>query len=861
VATFRFFLLFGILLAGTPGLAQIISPTEMFGFRPGTNSKLLDREQLLDYYELLARQSDCLKIDTLGQTTDGLPFPLLTISSPQNLANLEALRKIQNNLADPRGTPPTGAKELIARGKLIISVNCSIHPTEIGPTQMAPNLVFQLLKTTPAGQKILDSTIILLLPMHNPDGVKPVVDWFRQHAGTRYEGGPLPLLYHRYSGHDINRDWYSFTQPEIRLTLEKIYRQWFPQIAIDLHQMGYYYARQFIPPYIQPIDPALHPLQLKQLEIIGDTLLQRLTGDGFKGVVNRAFYDAWTPARSFAFYYGGLRLLSETAGCKIAAPIYIDQIKKLPAGLGFEPNISSANHPAPWTGGTWNFSDVVDLQEAVVFRTLQFVASRRQLFLNYFYQICREAINPDQQPAGYAILPGAGPTDAMAAFLANLEFAGVEIHQTPNAIFWENTQLDSGTVIIQTAQPLQIFIKSLLENGAYPKIFQSGSKKLQPGYDITTHYLPLFYGVLCRPLATLPPVLLTKRTLPAPKKNGVPARPESGETELTKIGFPDSLPDRGYWVPYQSNSVMRFLNQLLVAGANVHQIDTEFSRGDRTFARGTLQVLVTENRALIEKIAREHEIELHGFEAPVTEATAKLRLPRVGLYQSWLTPTDEGWTRFLFDEYGLPCQTLHNQEIRKEPLENKYDVLIFPNQTAEQIYHGHSPERVPAEYSGGIGKAGIHNLKIFVEHGGTIIFLNSASELALKYFGIAAKNPTRNLADSEFNIPGAFLALRLNPRHPLAYGCAGEVPVLFCHSPAFQTPAENSIGFYASDSLCLSGLCVGEQKLAQLTGLAEFSQGPGKLILFGFQPQFRAQTFVSFKLLFNAIYYSVAKRN
>lgn len=830
-------------LINTTGFTQITPPGEMFGFTPGTNSQLLDFTQLMTYYETLARQSANMRIDTLGQTTEGLPFPLVTISSPGNLAGLTALRKIQKQLADPRTKTPTEAKTLIAQGKLIISVNCSIHSTEIGPTQMAPNLVYRLLSdTSEVVQKILDSTIVLLLPVHNPDGLQPVVEWFEQHAGTRYEGGPLPFLYHHYSGHDINRDWYSFTQQEVRITVEKIYRKWFPQIVIDLHQMSYYYARQFIPPYIEPIDPALHPLQLKQLEIIGDTLLQRLTHSGKQGVVNRAMYDAWTPARSFTFYYGGLRLLSETASCKIAAPIFVDKLKRLPPGLGFEPGTKSANHPAPWTGGTWNFSDVIEYETAVVFEALEFLARRRTYFLEQFSKITRDALKSTSKPAGYAILAGDGPQDATVALLENLRFAGVEIHQIPQKIDWQETQLDSGTFIIQTAQPMQIFIKSMLENVPYPKIYQPNSTKLRPSYDISTHYLPDFYGVQCRPLATLPPIPLQKVTAALGQRK-LPSRP----------------PGWGYLLPYRTNAVIRFLNHLLTAGVPVDQIQDEIRREGRLFHRGTLQLPIDQNRALIEKCAQEFRIELIGLDEPVSARTRQLRLPRVGLYQSWMATKDEGWTRFVFDSYELPFTTLQNQDIRNAALSEKFDVIIFPHQTGQQIYYGHSPDRVPPRYAGGIGKPGIQNLKNFSKSGGTIIFLNSATELALKYFEIDVENPVRELSDREFYIPGAFLSLNLNPQHPLAYGYDKKIPILFYRSPAFTVQKDYAVGFYESDSLCLSGLCVGAQHLKQLAGLVEIPKNHGKLILFGFRPQFRAQAFVSFKLLFNAIYSSVAK--
>jgi hypothetical protein len=244
----RSILLIALFLPSTALSAQHIpQPSEHFGFEIGTDRKLADWNQLTSWYEVLANNSPRVVVDTLGETTLGLPFVMLTITSSQNHARLDELHTIQLKLADPRlMSGPEELHGLLDLGKSVVLITHGIHATEVGGPQMAARMLHRLATSDDEKvREILDNVILLDIPSLNPDGLEMIVDWYRRWVGTEYEGAPLPTLYHYYVGHDNNRDWYAFTQIETELAISKGHNVWHPQIVHDIHQMGSTGARIF----------------------------------------------------------------------------------------------------------------------------------------------------------------------------------------------------------------------------------------------------------------------------------------------------------------------------------------------------------------------------------------------------------------------------------------------------------------------------------------------------------------------------------------------------------------------------------------------------------------------------------------
>ncbi len=262
------FLLF--VSTATVVLAQkhVTSPETAFGFKPGADRKLADWTELTAYFKKLSTESDRVRYEEVGKTTEGRPFIAVTISSAENLAHLARYQEIQRKLADPRTTSPEEAKQLIAEGKTVLVVTCNIHSTEIASSQSATEFAYQLATgESPRIQSILHNTIIVLVPSLNPDGQQLVVDWYKKYLGTPYEGSSPVVIWHHYAGHDDNRDWATFTQVETRLAV-KLINQWHPEILYDLHQQGADAARIYLPPFVDPFDPNVDPLLISSMNAL-----------------------------------------------------------------------------------------------------------------------------------------------------------------------------------------------------------------------------------------------------------------------------------------------------------------------------------------------------------------------------------------------------------------------------------------------------------------------------------------------------------------------------------------------------------------------------------------------------------------
>ncbi len=247
------------LAKGWSGPAILPAPEDVLGFRPGEDRKLASWAKVVEYFQKLDAASDRVKFAELGKSTMGAPFVMATISAPENLAQLDEYQRIQAQLADPRqldGNPDKKAAQLVARGKTVVLITCGIHSTEVGSYLSSMLIAHQLASSdAPEIREILQNTIILLVPSLNPDGVDIVKNWYDKTLGTPYEGTDPPELYHKYTGHDDNRDWYAFTQVETRITVDKILNVWHPQIVHDIHQQGAFGSRLFLPPYMKPVEP------------------------------------------------------------------------------------------------------------------------------------------------------------------------------------------------------------------------------------------------------------------------------------------------------------------------------------------------------------------------------------------------------------------------------------------------------------------------------------------------------------------------------------------------------------------------------------------------------------------------------
>jgi len=227
----------------------------------------------------------------------------------------------------------------------------------------------------------------------------------------------------------------------------------------------------------------------------------------------------------------------------------------------------------------------------------------------------------------------------------------------------------------------------------------------------------------------------------------------------------------------------------------------------------------------------------------------QLPQPRIALYQPWTANMDEGWTRWLLEQFGFAFTTVHNRDIQTGGLRKKFDAIVFAEQPAGSIENGQ--RNMPEEYSGGIGARGVEAVKDFANGGGTLVFLNGASEFAISRLGVAAKTVTQR-GSNEFYVPGSLLNAKIDTHSPLAYGVPAEIAIWNEQSPAWDTSLP-VVARYPDSGLLASGWLVGEKVIAGKAALIDAPVGSGHAILFGMRPQYRAQSYLTFKMFFNAL--------
>ena len=824
------------------------TPEAFFGFQLGADKKLADYHQIVEYFQALEAASERVVLQTLGKTTEGNDFVVALISTPENLQRLGEWQKVQARLADPRKLAEQESEDLLKRGRGIVLINCAIHSTEVGATQMAPELAHHLAsQNSPEVAAILENVITLLVPSHNPDGQLLVVDWYRKNLDTPFEDAPLPRLYHKYTGHDNNRDWFMFTQKETRLTVEKLYNAWHPHVTIDMHQMGSNGARLFVPPYIDPVEPNVDPIIVSLLNMLGAHVQATLTAQGKAGVVSNAIFDAWTPARAYQHYHSGLRFLTEAASAKTASPIKI-AAKDLRGGMGYDARKASWNFPQPWRGGEWKLRDIVEYDFAAAMAILQHAARNREFWLRSLFEVQRKAVFETSTPAAFIIPQTQRDPQGLLDLLRILQLAAVEIYFAEKDFANAAGTFARGDFVIALQQPYGRFAKAMLERQTYPLIPGNDGKPRIP-YDVTAHTLPLFLGVEVFAVDQTPQVGL--------------ALMREAETQFVKAS---DLRGDYLALARSNNGSFRAVNALLRKGVPVWSAEQEFVEESTTWPVGTFIIDATQHKNVVAELMRNVEaltsmhdnptvVEWRSLKRNPNVKQSAVRAQRVGLYQSWKANMDEGWTRFVLEDYGFEYRTLTTAELRSPGLRKSLDVIIFPDQNAEEMERGFDEKEMPAEYAGGLGESGVRNLRGFVEEGGTILALSEATDFFIKNFWLRVENALSKVERASFSAPGSVLRVIAQTNHPLAYGAQREETLFFVDSPAFRAHEGKTILTYPPAEILLAGWLAGEPHLAERAALVEASVGKGRVILYGFRPQFRAQFRASYKFLFNALYW------
>ncbi|MGH9333565.1 MAG: M14 family metallopeptidase, partial [Vicinamibacteria bacterium] len=432
-----------------------------------------------------------------------------------------------------------------------------------------------------------------------------------------------------------------------------------------------------------------------------------------------------------------------------------------------------------------------------------------------------------------------------------LRWGGIEVEQSTASFTAGGTSHPSGSYLVRGAQAFRPHLTDLLNPQVYPdrRLYPEGPPE-RP-YDITGWTLPYQMGVKVEKL--LEPVKAS--TTPVDW-----AKPEAAKIEGSG-GW-------GYAVDGRANDAFTLVNRLMKAGAKVSR--SKSALGD--WPPGAFVVQAMDGIAdRVSSSLRDLGVRIKTLGEAPSDVVA-LRPPRIGIYHGWGGNIDEGWTRWVLEQFEFPYESIYDADVRAGNLNSKFDVIVLPEATLHQMLSGIAEGTMPPEYTGGMTPKGVFHLYEFTSSGGTLVAMDAATELPLTAFGIPVENVTANQPDSEFYIPGTILRLQVDNEHPVAWGMPKEAAAFFSHSPAFHVGREATrmeeqrgiepekpegyhvIASYPKEKLLMSGWLMGEDVLTEEAAVVEATVGQGRVVLLGFRVQHRGQTHETYKLLFNSLF-------
>jgi hypothetical protein len=768
---------------------------------------------------------------------------LAFISAPENLKKLDRYREISRRLA--LGLPDAAeARRLAEEGKAIVWIDSGLHASEVAPAQHAPVLAYRMVTDeTDEVRRIRQNVILLQVPVINPDGLDMIAQWYAQNVGTPYELSRMPWLYQKYSGHDNNRDWFMMNLPETRNVTRLLFQEWFPQIVYNQHQAPSFPARIFVPPYAEPLNPNIPAAVMAGINRIGAAMIERFAREEKPGVLSYTQFDGWWNGglRSVPAFHNMHGILTETALYGYATP-HVYKAGTLPSRFknGIPTREPTIFYQKPWLGGKWSIHEAIEYMLTADFAILDLAASERSQFLLKAYDMARAQMDAGKKgsPFAYLIPPEQWDRSSMLEFLRKLRMAGVEVRRAAAPFTAGGKTYSEGTYVLLAAQPFRGYLMDLLEPQKFPELRSSATGPVKKPYDIAGWTLSLQMGVK------------------AERVN----EPFQAKLESTR-----EIPPPAPTLDHRENASFLTTAALLEHGEAV-----------RWAPDGT--ILTAKN----------------GSGGAFAKAAYELKRPRVALYQPWIANADEGWTEWLLDNYKIPYTLLHNEDFQKGDLREKFETIILAQQSLTSILHGlrrgqlvglsgsasttNARSEQRPEYTGGIGVQGAARLDSFVREGGTLIAFDAATELPVQFFPLSLRALLRPATDSSeaaapeqedagsFKCPGSLLRITVDNSQPLAFGMPKEAIAFSTGGQAFEVsdPGNGNrrihvIASYATSDLLASGWVSGERLVLGKAALVEASYEKGRVVLFGFRPQFRGQPFGTFKLLLNAIYLGSAQ--
>jgi hypothetical protein len=842
------------------------APDDYFGFEPGADRKLFTYEKLVSYLQQLDAESPRIKMVQIGESPMGRPMYIAFISSEENIHNLEALREINRELALNPGLGKEALQDMVERGRVFLLATLSMHASEVGPAQSAALVAHEFASTTDQKKlEWLENVVYMMVPSHNPDGMDMIVDYYNENLGTPYEGASLPRVYHKYVGHDNNRDFVILTQEDNRAISKITSETWFPQAMVEKHQMGSTGARYFVPPNHDPVAENVPAGIFQWIGVFGQHMATDMTLEGLAGVSQHYLFDNyWPGSTETCIWKNVIGFLTEAASVQTATPIYIEPTELRVGGKGLSEYKKSTNMLMPWEGGWWRLGDIVEYELVSTRSIIKTASIYREEILGFRNRMCREQVELGRsEPPYYYILPAKQHDPGELVNLVNLmQEHGVDLFTLAGQVELEGRVYRQGDVVIPLAQPFRPFIKEVMETQEFPeRHYTPGGELIRP-YDITSWSLPLHRHVVSHEIRTRSE-LLEGSLDPV---TGIYSLYEQSETGSLLL------------LPVSINESFRTAFHALQLGFRVERLTQSLKDGGTEYGKGSF-VVWPDSRKEDQWEALIKELKFNpGWIGEETAMEGEpLQVPRIALVETHFHDMDAGWTRYLFDSYHIPYTVLHPEQLKESDLAGEYDVILFPDtdksllmtgkqQSGGEYYLGsYHPDVVK-----GMEKEGFEKLMDFSDKGGIVLawgrsgrlfegVLKIKSDEAEKEFQLPFRDLSPDLAKSGLYVPGSLVRVDLAGDHPLTLGMPEQIGVFSRGRPVFRTSVprfdmdRRVIGTYPEKDLLVSGYASGEEKMGNTAAVLWMRKGKGQFVLYGFNPQFRASTQAAFKLLFNGL--------
>ncbi len=907
------FLLFAFLVIPISSVAQskLPSPKDQFGFDVGADYQLINYSQLLAYWQKLDQLSERLALVNIGTTAEGRPMVMAIITSPDNHKRLSRLKEISRRLALAEDLTEKEARSIASEGKAVVQIDGGLHATEVLGSQQLIELVWQMVSQNDAEtRRILDEVILLAIPS-NPDGLELVANWYmKEKDPTKRTMRTIPRLYHKYIGHDNNRDFYIVTQPETEAISRVMYREWFPQIVYNHHQTGPAGTVLFCSPFRDPFNYFFDPLVPVGIELVGSAMHSRFVAEGKPGATMRsgANYSTWWNGglRSTSYFHNMIGILTETIGNPTPIEIPFLPEKQLPR----------TDLPFPVAPQKWHFRQSIEYAITADRAILDLAARMREHFLMNMYRMAKNSIDrgsrdhwtvsprriqaveqaikkdgakPEgewfsrgypakyyqilrdpaaRDPRGF-ILPSDQPDFLTAVKFVNaLIKSGVKVFRANKPFHVAGKNYPEGSLVVKCDQAFRPHILAMFEPQDHPHdVSYPGGPPIAP-YDSAGWTLAFQMGIVFDRI-------LDAFDGPFEKISGL-AKPPAGKI----IAGPNPA---GFLLDTRVNDSFLAVNRLLRAGEEVFRTQSSFEANGKTYPPGTFFVPARESvLKILEALASHLGLLVEGVERKPSAPLFQLHQARIGLWDIYGGSMTSGWTRWLLEQFEFSFEVVFPPVLDAGNLKSKYEVLIFPSGAIPRVRQEGEvefpfsrqpkPEEVPEEFRAQLGtvtaERTIPQLRQFLEEGGVILAIGSSTSLGF-HLGLPLFDPLvekladgteRRLPREKYYVPGSILRVRVDPSVPLGYGLAELTDVYFNNSPVFGLhPAASlrrvrAIAWFDSPEPLRSGWAWGQNYLNRTAAVVEAPYGQGKVLLFGPEILFRGQPHGSFKFLFNGIF-------